>query len=332
MRPVLESLPTGDHELRLELLVELAFLGGSVLAGYPEAVRMIAAAAAASTGRTPGERLVKAAATIMRRRRTSRDPAAAARDLLASRLHRDYPDGFAVGALTFGATAVLINADALDDAERAMDALRADAEQMALFDLIAGALWQQAQVAYQRGDLARCELEARACIEAGADFARGLATPWLVMVLCRAESPRRGGAASRDRRDCWVPFHRTILLAAALGSRGRLRLAQGDAGGAVEDLAAMLDRNAAHHRRRVEPPWRPLLAEALVLADRTRRSRRARPRSTRPWRPSGARVGRSATPPGCARSSRLARERSRSSRRPGRTSRPATRGSSWRAA
>ena len=65
------------------------------------------------------------------------------------------------------------------------------------------------------------------------------------------------------------PIPPTILLAAALGSRGRLRLAQGDAEGAIEDLAAMLDRNAAHHRRRVEPPWRPLLTEALVLADRS---------------------------------------------------------------
>ena len=52
-----------------------------------------------------------------------------------------------------------------------MDALRADAEAMALPDMIAGALWQQAQIAYQRGDLARCELEARAAIEAGGDFA-----------------------------------------------------------------------------------------------------------------------------------------------------------------
>ena len=65
MRPVLESLSAGDKELRLELLVELAFLGGSVLAGYPEARRMIASAAAASSGRTPGERLVKAAATVI---------------------------------------------------------------------------------------------------------------------------------------------------------------------------------------------------------------------------------------------------------------------------
>ena len=55
---------------------------------------------------------------------------------------------------------VLINADALDDAERAMDALRADAEATALPHMIAGALWQQAQIAYQRGDLPRCELEA----------------------------------------------------------------------------------------------------------------------------------------------------------------------------
>ena len=48
---------------------------------------------------------------------------------------------------------------------------------------IAGALWQHAQIAFQRGDLARCALEAPATIQAGDDFARRLATPWLVLVL-----------------------------------------------------------------------------------------------------------------------------------------------------
>ena len=65
------------------------------------------------------------------------------------------------------------------------------------------------------------------------------------------------------------PVPASILLAVALGSRGRLRLAQGDARGAVEDFGAVLDRNAAYDLPRVEPPWRPLLAEGLVLADRT---------------------------------------------------------------
>ena len=72
---------------------------------------------------------------------------------------------------------MLMNGDALDDAERAMDVLRADAEAMALPQLIAGALWQHAQIAYQRGDLARCELEGRSAIEAGGGFAAQLATP-----------------------------------------------------------------------------------------------------------------------------------------------------------
>jgi DNA-binding CsgD family transcriptional regulator len=267
MRPALESLSAGDDELRRELLVELTFLGGSVLAGYPEALRMIGAEAAASSGRTPGERLVKAAAAAMGGENPP-DPAQAARELLASRLHRDYPDGFAVPALTFGATAVLINADALEDAERAMDGMRADAEQMAWLDLVAGTLWQQAQIAYQRGDLARCELEARACIEAGADFAVGLATPWLVMA-CAEQNRLNDAEQLLASAGLLGPIPPTILLAAALGSRGRLRLAQGDASGAVEDLTAMLDRNARHHRRRVEPPWRPLLAEAFVLAGRS---------------------------------------------------------------
>ena len=60
----------------------------------------------------------------------------------------------------------------------------------------------------------------------------------------------------------------SILLTAMLGCRGRLRLAQDDPVRAIEDLAGAADRNAAWFLRRVEPPWRPLLAEALVLADR----------------------------------------------------------------
>ena len=179
------------------------------------------------------------------------------------------PSGFAVGGLTFSAIAKLMNADALEDAERAMDGLRADAEEMGRPDLIAGALWQQAQIAYQRGDLPRCELEARGAIEAGGDFARGLVTPWLVMVL--AEQGRLDEAEGLlEKAGLLGPIPPSILLTAALGSRGRLRMAQGDAGRAVEDLGSVLDRNAAYEMQRVEPPWRPLRAEALVLADRTK--------------------------------------------------------------
>jgi DNA-binding CsgD family transcriptional regulator len=267
LRGVLDTLGDSHREMRLELLVELAFVRGSALDGQQEALRMITAEAANLNGGTPGERLVEAAASVMRVESPS-DSAEAARELLARRLHRDYPDGFAVGSLTFSAIASLINADALDDAERAMDAFRADAEDLAQPDLIVGAFWQQAQIAYQRGDLPRCELEARACIEAGADFACPLATPWLVMACAeqnRLDDAEQLLASAR----LLGPIAPTILLAAALGSRGRLRLAQGDAEGAVEDFAAMLERNAAHHRRRLEPPWRPLLAEALVLADRS---------------------------------------------------------------
>ena len=52
--------------------------------------------------------------------------------------------------------------------------------------------------------------------------------------------------------------------------------------------------------QRVEPPWQPLLAEALVLADR----REEAPREAEAYAAlaaGGARVARSVTPPGCAR-------------------------------
>jgi DNA-binding CsgD family transcriptional regulator len=65
------------------------------------------------------------------------------------------------------------------------------------------------------------------------------------------------------------PIPTNVLLTPALGGRGRLRLAQGDPVRAAEDLAAARDRSAALFRERVEPPWQPLLAEALVLADRS---------------------------------------------------------------
>ena len=154
---------------------------------HAEAARMIAAEAARATGRTAGERLVMVAAARVTQAENPSDPVSEALELLAQRLHRDYPVGFAVGSLTFGATALLMNGDALVEAERAMDILRADAEAMALPDLIAGALWQQAQIAYLRGDLPRCELEGRGSIEVGADFARRLATPWLVMALAEQD-------------------------------------------------------------------------------------------------------------------------------------------------
>ena len=64
------------------------------------------------------------------------------------------------------------------------------------------------------------------------------------------------------------PIAPGILLVASRGGRGRLRLAQGDPQRAIDDLAAMVDHNAAYGLQRVEPPWQPLLAEALVLADR----------------------------------------------------------------
>ena len=196
------------------------------------------------------------------------DPAAAARALLALRLHRDFPGGYAVGEITFGAAMLLVNADALDDAERAMDELRDDAEATAQPQMIAGASWQQAQIAYQRGDLRRCLLEARAAVEAGGAFARRLAVPWQVMAMAE-----QGAIVEAQNLLAAVGFLGPVppsgLLHAAVGSRGRLRLAQGEPAAAAADLADARDRSAAWFRLRVEPPWQPLLVEALLLAGHT---------------------------------------------------------------
>jgi DNA-binding CsgD family transcriptional regulator len=266
LRDVLATIPASHRDMALGLVADLGFIGGATPETRQEARAAVVTAAGSCSGRTSAERLVQAAAEFMGDDDLSHQ-SAAARALLARRLHREDPAGFAIGALTFGAMSLLINADQLDEAARAMEQLRADAEDMGQPDLIAGALWQQAQIAYERGDLARCELEARAAIEAGGDFARGLATPWLVMV--RAEQGRLDdGERLLAEADLLGSLPPSVLLAAALGSRGRLRLAQGRTNDAIDDLTALLGPGAAYGWPRVEPPWRALLVEALVRADR----------------------------------------------------------------
>ncbi len=330
LRAVLADLPATHGDTRLELVVELAFIRNADLDTHADAAQLIATEAARATGRTAGERLVLVAAHVIGGEKPS-DPVGGARQVLALRLHRDYPGGFAVGSLIFGATAMLMNADALDDAERAMDVLRADAEAMALPQLIAGALWQHAQIAYQRGDLARCEHEGRSAIEAGGEFAAQLATPWLVMAL--AEQGRLDDAEALLGSAAMLgPIPPNVLLTPALG--------------VPRTVAARSGRRAPSGRgprlrprseRRVVP--RAGGATVAAAAGRSPRAgrpqRRKRPRKPRPMRRSpsaGARAGRSDTPLGCARSSRPASRRSPCSRRLERISRRARRGSSSRAA
>ena len=264
---VLERLGDSDPALRLEMLAEAAVAAGSVRGHRERAARLLADEATRVSWRTPAERLLAVAARVVSRQMPA-DPAAGACELLALRLHRDFPGSYAVGELTYSALAVLINADALDDADRATEQLRADAEETGQPHLVAGALWQQAQVAYQRGDLRRCRVEARATGEAAGAFARRLAVPWSVIAL--AEQGELVEAEQRlEEEDMLGLIGPSALLDAALGSRGRLRLAQGRLDLAIDDLANARDRTLAWFERRVEPPWQPLLAEALVLAGRS---------------------------------------------------------------
>lgn len=269
---VLRGAPAGDRETELELLAERAIAAAAVpeereaalAAPAPAALAAPAPGAlAALRSRSPAEQLLVVASRVIAGEPPS-DPAEAARGVLSLRLHRHFPVSYAVGELTFSAAALLINADALDDAERAMDALRADAEAIGQPHTIAGALLQQAQIAYQRGALARCELEAVAAIEVGGEVMRALADPWRALTL--AERGRHDEAAALVGRG---PLSPSGLLAATAGARGRIALARGDLARAVADLADAQAWASAYYRLRVEPPWQPLLAEALLLSGRT---------------------------------------------------------------
>ena len=203
---------------------------------------------------------------------------------------------------------------------------------MAQPELIAGALWQQAQIAYQRGDLARCELEGRSAIEVGGDFAGRLATPWLVMAL--AEQGRLDEAEQLlESAGMLGPIPPNILLT-AIARQPRAPAARPGRRRRARSRISLPHAIATRPGRaqRVEPPWRPLLAEALVLADRVDEAAEEADVLRAARRPDGAPAGRWGTPPGCARSSRRASRRSRCSKRPERISRPATLGSSSRAA
>ena len=124
LRGVLEALPDADREMRLELLVELAFIGSAGLAGY---ARRRADDRRRGRGRRPAAPRASGwcwwPRRVMRRRAVRRIPAGG-RPCRCWRCActATTPTGSRSAALTFGAIAMLMNADALDDAERAMDA------------------------------------------------------------------------------------------------------------------------------------------------------------------------------------------------------------------
>lgn len=270
LREAIGTLSAADRELRLALLAELGCIQGSGPGGRAEVMKLIKAEHVNGTSQTPGERLLDAVWQMVSGAKPGSADAAArnARDLLAQRLHLEHPEGFAIGSVSFWATSTLLNADALEDADHAMNDLRSDAVELALPHMAGAAVWQQCQIAYQYGDLQRCELDAGIAIDVAGNFARRLVVPWLVMALSEQNrlDEAEGLLASVGMLG-EIPT--SIMLVAAQSSRGRLRLAQRDATRAIEDLSAALERNETWAQRRLEPPWRPFLAEALVLTERT---------------------------------------------------------------
>ena len=115
---------------------------------------------------------------------------------------------------------------------------------------------------------------------------------------------------------------------AAAGACGSLR-ATPPARSRISPPRAIAARRCSDER--VEPPWQPLLAEALVLADRGDEAAA----EAEAYAPLAAGWGTRRALGHAARMRALVaprERRSRCSRRPERISRPATRGSSWRAA
>ena len=192
-----------------------------------------------------------------------------------------------------------------------MDALRDDATAAGQPSTLAGTHWQQAQIAFQRGDLARCESEARAAVEIGGDVLRPLADPWRVLALVEQGQLDEAEALSpghdRAERACCT---RRSASAGGCGSpaatwRVRSRISPRRA-----------TATAAYYPLRVEPPWQPLLVEALVLAGRDAEAAAEVDAFARRRRALGHARAPTASSPACAPCSRPASRRSRCSSRP----------------
>ena len=262
--------PAADAETRLELLSEALYAGQADLE-VRDRVPALLADARAAAGDTPAARLATAIVTATESTGasdTAERSARAAERLLAFGVHRDFPRSFAAGGIVIQAVAALINADHLDSAERATEALRTDARELSAMNLESGAVWTLAQIAFQRGDLVRAEAEARSCMAMPAGpAARRVVLPVLALTLTAAGGTDEAERLLADAGLLGQLADTTTLTTTVYGVRGSLRLAQGRFDDAAEDLRTAHERNIAFWgRARLEPPWRALLVEALVGA------------------------------------------------------------------
>ncbi|HEX8085486.1 MAG TPA: AAA family ATPase [Solirubrobacteraceae bacterium] len=184
---------------------------------------------------------------------------------------------------------VLLRAERLDVAERAIEQLAADANASGEAPAIAGAAFLRSELALLRGEVARAAAEAGAAVEAGRQGEFLWAVPiWLAnLVEALVERDELDAADAALHADGMAgPLPRSYWFTPVVLARGRLRLAQGRMREAADDLlgaAADLDGvgiSAPYH------PWPADAACALTALgeqDEARRLLDARLGEARVW-------------------------------------------------
>lgn len=228
-----------DRELELRLEAELT----AIAALEPETAPIAAERLAARTdleGKTPAERLLLA--NVARHLATSGAGSQAATDAASRALGAGafVAEETADAPSLYHALFVVIAADRFDEAEAILDLAVQDAQRRGSLFGFSCASNFQAMCAFRRGDVARAEASARTSIEATYDAGWGLAMPGALAHLIDAMLERgdiAGARAEFERHGMAERIPDGWLFQSIVGSRARLRLAEGDHAGVLEDIA-----------------------------------------------------------------------------------------------
>src|SRR3954447_18626677 len=204
-----------------------------------------------------------------------------------------------VFGLPHGAQAVLVllRSERVEEAERAIERFAAAARARAALAEQAGAAYLRGELARARGDVARAAADARAAVDAGRQGGFLIAFPMWVALLVET-LVELGDLDTAEAELGAVGFGgeipRTYWFTPVLMARGRLRLEQGRAGEAVDDLlggAADLEQMGL-----VNPyyPWSALAARALAVLGRDDEARATLERAAAPAEAWGTRGPRAA--------------------------------------
>ena len=278
IEPVIETVAARDRELALLLEAELA--------GHAQEGSLETRAAAASRlerhagldGATPGERLVQAVLAF-EHARTSESAAAA-----VTHLERGLADGKLLGEKDLDVAGPfyllmvgLLATDALDLADACLEQALADARARASIPALAFALEFRGWVSLRRGAVTQAEADAQAALELLTTHDVELGTAYALALLIEAlieegEAEAAEQALRRTGPGEQIPAglaHNDLLHA-----RGRLRLAQGRARQALDDLLEFGRRDELWGGASpLASRWRSHAAAALAAAGDSGRAR-----------------------------------------------------------